>query len=593
MTAHLVQSTLFALAVALLTLGFRNNRAHVRFCLWMSASLKFLFPFALLIGLGARFPHPIANQDVLNGQQKVLYAVRRLAAPFPSSLPQVPQPNADWLPIVWACGFVSVAALRLRGWLRIRAAVRGGLPLEPGVIGIFRPIIILPEGISERLTPDQLEAVLAHELCHIRRHDNLFASLHMIVEALFWFHPMVWWIGAKLIAERERACDEAVLMLGNQPRTYADAILGVCKLYLESPLACVSGVTGSALKHRIEAIMTNHTGLRLNRAKKLLLASAGAASIAGPIAMGLLMTVGHLPVIHAQQPQPAALPVAKNVPRNVQQAFPSAPGKTAPATAPHEQQRLIALLFDFASLAPDQQTTARTGAVMFVNTGLKPTDRVAVLFADSGKVSIAQDFTADPVVLTAAILRLPATGARLADIESTANLLGVLPGKKSLMYYSGAEWGLGDPHLQSAIAAAQKASLAIYPIDARGLDTKAPPAQDRLAKLTPQATFAGRPLAAGTGLPAGDASVQTYNSSEAVAVSVPLASLSGQVDILGQIKSSATNRVAAVVRDVRSASGEAYSAVFMLKPGSYVGNVTVKEQSTGRTFQETIDFEVK
>src|SRR5207247_4024707 len=126
--------------------------------------------------------------------------------------------------------------------------------LEPGVVGLFSPILLLPEGIAERLTPPQLEAVLGHELCHIRRRDNLTSAIHMIVEAVFWFHPMVWWIGARLVEERERACDEAVLSLGSEPHDYAEGILNVCKSYLESPLSCVSGVTGSDLKERIQGI---------------------------------------------------------------------------------------------------------------------------------------------------------------------------------------------------------------------------------------------------------------------------------------------------------------------------------------------------
>ncbi len=63
----------------------------------------------------------------------------------------------------------------------------------------------------------------------------------MFVETVFWFHPLVWWIGKRMVEERERACDEEVLRLGNEPRVYAEGILNVCKLYMESPLACVSG----------------------------------------------------------------------------------------------------------------------------------------------------------------------------------------------------------------------------------------------------------------------------------------------------------------------------------------------------------------
>src|SRR3954463_9225149 len=126
-----------------------------------------------------------------------------------------------------------------------------------------------------------MDAILAHELCHVRRRDNLLACIHTIVETIFWFHPLVWWIGARLLEERERACDEDVVSRGNQPEVYAEAIVNVCKLYAASPLVFVSGVTGANLKRRIEAIMVNRTGEQLNRAKKVLLAVAAAAVLAG------------------------------------------------------------------------------------------------------------------------------------------------------------------------------------------------------------------------------------------------------------------------------------------------------------------------
>lgn len=86
--------------------------------------------------------------------------------------------------------------------------------LEPGIFGIFRPVLLWPERLSERLDDEDTKAILAHELMHARRHDNLKAALHMVVEAVFWFHPLVWWMERRMIEERERACDEAVIELG-------------------------------------------------------------------------------------------------------------------------------------------------------------------------------------------------------------------------------------------------------------------------------------------------------------------------------------------------------------------------------------------
>jgi hypothetical protein len=102
------------------------------------------------------------------------------------------------------------------------------------------------------------------------------------------------------VEERERACDEDVLSRGSHPEVYADAILNVCKLYAQSPLACVSGVSGATIRRRIEAIMLNRSLQRLSHAKKLLLACAGTAALAGPVAIGLLIGGGSAPVIRAQ-----------------------------------------------------------------------------------------------------------------------------------------------------------------------------------------------------------------------------------------------------------------------------------------------------
>jgi bla regulator protein blaR1 len=121
----------------------------------------------------------------------------------------------------------------------------------------------------------------------------------MIVETLFWFHPFVWWIGARLVEERERACDEEVLSQGNQPDVYADAILSICKLYMESPLTCVSGVSGASIRRRIEVIMSNRRLQGLNYAKKFLLAAAGAVALVVPIVIG----IGNAPVARAESPK--------------------------------------------------------------------------------------------------------------------------------------------------------------------------------------------------------------------------------------------------------------------------------------------------
>jgi len=147
--------------------------------------------------------------------------------------------------------------------------------------------LLLPEGITEKLTPLEFEAILLHEMSHVRRRDNLTTAIHMLVEAVFWFHPLVWFLGTRLMDERERACDEDVLRAGNQPYTYAEGVLKVCELYLQSPLRCMSGVTGSNLKARIQAILAGHVGCDLSLSKRTALTTAGILALAMPIAIGL------------------------------------------------------------------------------------------------------------------------------------------------------------------------------------------------------------------------------------------------------------------------------------------------------------------
>ena len=374
LTNHLWQSTLFGIAAGLLTLAFRGNRAKVRYWLWLGASLKFFVPFALLIAIGSRFEWTPAAQQVAAqvAGPSLSFTVEQFTQPFALAAqpPGSTTNHIDWLSVatlaVWACGFLAIAVIRSRAWFCIRGAVRASTRLaipaavevrvspslvEPGVVGLFRAILLLPEGIAERLTPPQLEAVLAHEMCHISRRDNLWASIHMMVEAVFWFHPLVWWIGARLVEERERACDEEVLSLGNQPSVYADAILHVCKLYLESPLACVSGVAGSDIRRRIEAIMSYRGPRNLNRAKKLLLAGAGLAAIAGPVTIGILTSLSNPPAVTAQ-------PLASHAAPSTQAQPPSPPQASSNPPATSVKQK-----FDAASIKPcaSGDITARGG----------------------------------------------------------------------------------------------------------------------------------------------------------------------------------------------------------------------------------------
>jgi len=304
---HLWQSTAVACAAALLALALRNNHARIRYCLWLIASIKFLVPFSALVAVG-RFlsrpaPTPLRAPAVTAVIQQVTQPFSGIGATVAE--PHVTSHALSILPIlvmVWLAGVLAVVMHWCKQWMGIRRAMRVGsrlsvdvrVPvistpalLEPGIFGIFRPVLLLPDGIADRLTQEHLEAILAHELCHVRRRDNLAAAIHMSVEAIFWFYPLVWWIGSRLVDERERACDEEVLRGGNAPAVYAESILKTYQFYIESPLACLSGITGSDLKKRIVRIMTQRLSERLTLARKALLGCVAAAVIAGPVLFGL------------------------------------------------------------------------------------------------------------------------------------------------------------------------------------------------------------------------------------------------------------------------------------------------------------------
>jgi uncharacterized protein (TIGR03435 family) len=330
--AHLWQSTLVIGVVWLMTLALRGNRADVRYWLWIAASAKFLVPFSWLVSLGAQFEWRTAPAIA---QPAVTFVMEEiLASPVVAAVASTSTaPPAAWpwlLASVWVVGFVVVLFWWWREWRPVRAALRSARPIElgsaydiadltvmsspwmfePAVVGIWRPVLLLPDGLNDRLTSGQLNAVIAHERCHIRSHDNLAAAVHMLVEALFWFHPLVWWIGGRLIDERERACDEAVLQAGNDPADYAEGILTVCRFTLRAPLTCVAGVSGADLRTRIESIVRKDLGTRMTLGRRVAVALVGGVLIGVPIVSGIVRIDTPLLAVGQEASTPVVFEVA-------------------------------------------------------------------------------------------------------------------------------------------------------------------------------------------------------------------------------------------------------------------------------------------
>ena len=136
-TNHLWQTTLFAIAVGVLTLAFRGHAARVRYWLWFSASCKFLIPFALLMTLGSRLERDARPLSSLPAVVAPLIQISQpfSSAPLPAGSTQTALHWTDaWTDAaiisVWACGFLAVALMRFRGWLRIRAALHASTPID-------------------------------------------------------------------------------------------------------------------------------------------------------------------------------------------------------------------------------------------------------------------------------------------------------------------------------------------------------------------------------------------------------------------------------------------------------------------------------
>ena len=203
--------------------------------------------------------------------------------------------GATWLALfaaAWLCG-VLILSLRLAtGWmwiqrlkshrttavsarwqhtaqtlarqLHIRRPVRlleSASIAVPTVIGWLRPVVLMPASALAGLAPEQLQAILAHELAHIRRHDYLVNLLQTLVETLLFYHPAVWWLSRRIRAEREHCCDDLAVSLCGDPYTYARALADLEGLRAPS-VPLVLAATGGSLLGRVRRLVIgpSHTG---------------------------------------------------------------------------------------------------------------------------------------------------------------------------------------------------------------------------------------------------------------------------------------------------------------------------------------------
>lgn len=154
----------------------------------------------------------------------------------------------------------SEVASRLQGLAR-RLRVKRGVQLlqsslvaAPVLIGYLRPLILVPAGLVTGLPADQLQAILAHELAHVRRQDYLVNLVQSLIETIFFYHPAVWWLSAKIRDEREHCCDDIAVAMLDDRVTYGRALLALEELRGRTP-ALVLGAGGRTLLPRVQRLL--------------------------------------------------------------------------------------------------------------------------------------------------------------------------------------------------------------------------------------------------------------------------------------------------------------------------------------------------
>jgi GWxTD domain-containing protein len=274
------QGAMVAAALAAALLAVRSARVR-----YASACLALL---AMLGGFGF---------TLVRGIPESLHAARNSGAPVTAAWRVRSAPDAahsghgglaavaPWLAPFWmagvaafylrqAVGCMAVRRMRRRGvcaaaerWQREVARWSARLRLTrpvmlaescladaPMVLGHFRPLILMPIGVLAGLPAGQIEAVLLHELAHIRRHDYLVNAVQRLVEGLLFYHPAVWWISGVIRSERENCCDDAVVAIRGEVREYAEALES-----LEQNRCCWSeaavAATGGSLVKRIHRML--------------------------------------------------------------------------------------------------------------------------------------------------------------------------------------------------------------------------------------------------------------------------------------------------------------------------------------------------
>jgi beta-lactamase regulating signal transducer with metallopeptidase domain len=150
----------------------------------------------------------------------------------------------------------QAAGARVAAGLSVRPpphVVDSLLVQTPTVVGWLRPVILLPIAALNNLTLPQVEAILAHEIAHVRRHDSLVNLAQTVAETLLFYHPAAWWLSHRIRVEREHCCDDVAVQACGDPAGYAEALLELETSRAPTPLAL--GAAGGPLAARVRRLL--------------------------------------------------------------------------------------------------------------------------------------------------------------------------------------------------------------------------------------------------------------------------------------------------------------------------------------------------
>src|SRR6266516_3197578 len=255
------QNALAAAGLAALLALVPVRAARIRYAFaTLTLAMMLALPLATAVRLSGTSPQ---ISDVVTATSAVAAGPtgpgpRAVAAiPTPATIRAAIEPVLPWVVLAWFGGVVAVALRAAR--LRISRPVRvlGSAVVQvPAVIGWLRPVILLPASALTGLTPLQLDALLAHELAHVRRYDYMVNLLQSVVETLLFYHPAAWWVSQQVREAREHCCDDLVVAVCGDAHFYATALLGMERLRVTPPAFALAATgRGGALMGRIRRLV--------------------------------------------------------------------------------------------------------------------------------------------------------------------------------------------------------------------------------------------------------------------------------------------------------------------------------------------------